>query len=196
MAVICGILDADFVLSCDDKAQGGLENDVLLINRSDVDYSAITYNVGNKNIVTNFQLKSGKTGYLLQGVKQVNSTSFELVKQEFSFDTFKHMFNGVVLTPSSANKEQAEKLASGGKYVVIVNRKYKGALNADAFEIYGLQSGLELETMTYNSKENNGVISFALASAEGEDETSLPKTLLETDYDTTLTAFEAKFVQA
>lgn len=196
MAVICGILDADFVLSCDDKAQGGLENDVLLINRSDVDYSAITYNATNKNIVTNFQLKSGKTGYLLQGVKQVNSTSFELVKQEFSFDTFKHMFNGVVLTPSSANKEQAEKLASGGKYVVIVNRKYKGALNADAFEIYGLQSGLELETMTYNSKENNGVISFALASAEGEDETSLPKTLLETDYDTTLTAFEAKFVQA
>lgn len=196
MAVVCGILDADFVLSCDDKAQGGLENDVLLINRSDVDYSAITYNVSNKNIVTNFQLKSGKTGYLLQGVKQVNSTSFELVKQEFSFDTFKHMFNGVVLTPSSANKEQAEKLASGGKYVVIVNRKYKGASNADAFEIYGLQSGLELETMTYNSKENNGVISFALASAEGEDETSLPKTLLETDYDTTLTAFEAKFAEA
>lgn len=196
MAVICGILDADFVLSCDDKAQGGLENDVLLINRSDINYSAITYDAGNKNIVTNFALKSGKTGYLLQGVKQVNSTSFELVKQEFSFDTFKHMFNGVVLTPSSANKEQAEKLASGGKYVVIVNRKYKGALNADAFEIYGLQSGLELETMTYNSKENNGVISFALASAEGEDETSLPKTLLETDYDTTLTAFEAKFAEA
>ena len=196
MAVICGILDADFVLSCDDKAQGGLENDVLLINRSDVDYSAITYDASNKTIVTNFQLKSGKTGYLLQGVKQVNSTAYELVKQEFSFDTFKHTFNGVVLTPSSANKEQAEKLASGGKYVVIVNRKYKGASNADAFEIYGLESGLELETMTYNSKENNGVISFALSSAEGEDETSLPKTLLETDYATTLTAFEAKFVQA
>lgn len=196
MAVICGILDADFVLSCDDKAQGGLENDVLLINRSDVDYSAITYDASNKTIVTNFQLKSGKTGYLLQGVKQVNSTAYELVKQEFSFDTFKHTFNGVVLTPSSANKEQAEKLASGGKYVVIVNRKYKGASNADAFEIYGLESGLELETMTYNSKENNGVISFALSSAEGEDETSLPKTLLETDYATTLTAFEAKFLQA
>lgn len=196
MAGICRILDADFVLSCDDKAQGGLENDVLLINRSDVDYSAITYDAGNKTIVTNFQLKSGKTGYLLQGVKQVNSTAYELVKQEFSFDTFKHTFNGVVLTPSSANKEQAEKLASGGKYVVIVNRKYKGASNADAFEIYGLESGLELETMTYNSKENNGVISFALSSAEGEDEPSMPKTLLETDYATTLTAFEAKFVQA
>jgi len=196
MAVICGILDADFVLSCDDKAQGGLENDVLLVNRSDVDYSAITFSATNKTICTNFQLKSGKTGYLLQGVKQVNSTAYELVKQEFSFDTFKHTFNGVVLTPNSANKEQAEKLASGGKYVVIVNRKYKGADNADAFEIYGLESGLELETMTYNSKENNGVISFALSSAEGEDETALPKTLLETDYATTLTAFEAKFLQA
>ena len=49
--------------------------------------------------------------------------------------------------------------------------------------------------MTYNSKENNGIISFVLASLEGEDETGVPKTLLETDYDTTLLAFEAKFVQ-
>jgi hypothetical protein len=196
MAVICGILDADFVLSCDDKAQGGIENDVLLINRNDINYSAITYDAGNKNKVTNFALKSGKIGYLLQGVKQVNSTAYELTKQEFNFDSFKHMFNGVILTPNVANKEQAGKLASGGKYVVIVNRKYKGALNADAFEIYGLQSGLELETMTYNSKENNGIINFALSSAEGEDETDLPKTLLETDYATTLTAFEAKFAEA
>lgn len=196
MAVICGLLDADFVVSCDDKAKGGLENDVVLINHSDLDLSAITYDAGNKNIVTNLQLLSGKTGYLLQGVKQVNSTAFELVKQEFSFDTFKHTFNGVILTPSAANKEQAEKLASGGRYVAVVNRKYKGASNADAFEIYGLECGLDLESMTYNSKENSGVISFVLASAEGEEETSIPKTLLETDYATTLTAFGAKFVQA
>jgi hypothetical protein len=196
MATVCGLLDADFVLSCDDKAKGGLENDVILVNYSDVDYSTLTLDATNKTIVTNFQLKSGSTGYLLQGVKQVNSTAYELVKQEFSFDTFKHIFNGVILTPNSANKEQAEKLASGGRYVVIVNRKYKGASNADAFEIYGLGSGLDLETMTYNSKENNGVISFALASAEGEEETGVPKTYLDTDYPTSLAAFENKFVEA
>jgi hypothetical protein len=196
MPVICGLLDADFVLSCDDKAKGGLENDVILVNHSDVDFTNVTLDASNKTICTNFQLKSGSTGFLLQGVKQVNSTAYELVKQEFSFDTFKHMFNGVILTPNSANKEQAEKLASGGRYVVVVNRKYKGASNADAFEIYGLESGLDLETMTYNSKENNGVISFALASAEGEEENGVPKTLLETDYATTLAAFAAKFVEA
>jgi hypothetical protein len=196
MAVICGLLDADFALSCDDKAKGGLESDVILINRDDIDYSAVTYDASNKTIVTNLQLTSGSTGYLLQGVKQVNTTAWELVKQEFSFDTFKHTFNGVVLTPNSANKEQSEKLASGGKYVVVVNRKYKGTDNADAFEIFGLESGLELETMTYGSNENNGVISFALSSAEGEDETGLPKTLVETDYSTTLASFVAKFAQA
>ena len=196
MAVICGILDSDFVLSCDDKARGGLENDILLFNRDDVDYSAITLDASNKTICSNFQLKSGKTGYLLQGVKQVNSTSWETVPQEFGFDTVKHIFNGVILTPNSANKEQAEKLNSGGKYVIVVNRKYKGTNNADAFEIYGLSSGLGLESMTYNSKENNGIISFVLASLEGEDETGVPKTLLETDYATTLLAFEAKFAQA
>ena len=193
MSAICGLLDADFILNCDDKAQGGLENDVLLINRDDVDYAAITYDGTNKNIVTNFQLKSGKTGYLLQGVKQVNTTAFELVKQEFSFDTFKHTFNGVILTPSSANKDQADKLAGGGKYVVVVNRKYKGVDNEDAFEIFGIDSGLELETMTYGSAENKGVISFALSSTEQEDENGTPKTLLETDYATTLIAFTAKF---
>lgn len=196
MAVTCGLLDADFVLNCDDRAKGGLESDILLFNRDDVDYDSITYDAANSNIVTNFQLKSGSTGYLLQGVKQVNSTAWELVKQEFSFDTYKHTLNGVILTPSAANKDQAQKITSGGRYVAIVNRKYKGASNADAFEIFGLTTGLEAETMTYNSNENNGVISFALSSVEGEEETSVPHTLLETDYATTLTAFEAKFAEA
>ena len=77
MAVICGLLDADFVLSCDDKARGGLENDVILVNHSDVDFTNVTLDAGNKTICTNFQLKSGKVGFLLQGVKQVNSTAYE-----------------------------------------------------------------------------------------------------------------------
>lgn len=196
MAVTCGLLEADFVLNCDDRAKGGLESDILLFNRDDVDFDSITYDATNSNIVTNFQLKTGKTGYLLQGVKQVNSTAWELVKQEFSFDTYKHTLNGTILTPSAANKEQAEKISSGGRYVAIVNRKYKGVDNGDAFEILGLGCGLEAETMTYGSSENNGVITFVLASVEGEEETSIPKTVLETDYATTLTSFDAKFAQA
>lgn len=196
MAVTCGLLDADFVLNCDDRAKGGLESDILLFNRDDVDFDSITYDATNSNIVTNFQLKTGKTGYLLQGVKQVNSTAWELVTQEFSFNTYKHTLNGTILTPSASNKEQAEKISSGGRYVALVNRKYKGVSNEDAFEILGLECGLESETMTYGSGENNGVITFVLSSVEGEEETSIPKTVLETDYATTLTAFEAKFAQA
>lgn len=192
----CGLLDDDFLFNCDDIALGGLENDVLLINYDDLDKTAITFNGTNNNIMTNMQLKSGKTGYLLQGVKQVLSTSYELVKKEMSVDMFKHIFNGVILTASASNKDQAGKLAKGGRYVVIVHRKYKGVNNADAFEVLGYSSGLELESLNYNSKENSGVISFVLASVENEEEDDLPKTLLETDYATTLAAFETKFVQA
>ena len=190
-----GLITADILFDCDNAPVGGLETDILLFNVEDIDYSAITYDALNKDIVTNFQLLSGKVGYLLQGVKQINSISSELVKKEFSSDKHKHVFSGVLLNVSAANKLQINTMAQGSKYVAIVERKWKGANNAEAFLIQGLASGLELQTVTWNSNENDGILNFTLESTEGFEEPRLSSTLLETDYATTKTAFDAKFVQ-
>lgn len=191
-----GLITADILYDCDNAPIGGLETDVLLFNVADIDVDAITFDAGNSDIVTNFQLLSGKTGFLLQGVKQINSASSELVKKEFSSDKHKHVFNGVVLNVSAANKQQINIMSEGSKYVAIIDRKWKGDSNADAFLILGLESGLELLTATWNSNENDGVLQFSLESTEGFEEPRLPNTLLETDYATTLAAFIAKFAEA
>ena len=60
----------------------------------------------------------------------------------------------------------------------------------------GLTSGLELMTMTNNSKENDNMIMFELASSDGFEETTMPRTLLDVTYAATKTAFSNKFAEA
>lgn len=191
-----GLITADILYDCDNSPVGGLETDVILVNVTDIDIDATTFDALNSDIVTNFQLLAGKTGFLLQGVKQINSASSELVKKEFSSDKHTHTFNGVVLNVSAENKKQINIMSEGAKYVAVIDRKWKGASNAEAFQILGLESGLELQTVTWNFNENDGVLQFSLASTEGFEEPNLPNTLLETDYATTKIAFDAKFAQA
>ncbi|GGB83968.1 hypothetical protein GCM10007424_24970 [Flavobacterium suaedae] len=197
MAVDCtGLLTADITFDCANAPIGGIEQNIVLINKDDIDTTATTYDASNRLLVTNLQLKSGKTGYKLTGVKQANGKAWELVKKENAPDKFKHTFSGVIFNPSLDNKTQADSLSQGAKYVIVVEQLWKGAGNADAFEILGLKSGLEISTMTNSSKENDNMIVFELASVDGFEEPTMPKTLLETDYATTKTVFDAAFVEA
>jgi len=191
-----GLMNADILFDCDNSSVAGLEVDVILVNSSDIDVTALTYSPTNKLVMTNFQLMPGKVGFTFQGVKQVNSSAWELVKKEMGPDKKKHIFNGVILNLSAANKLQLEQMSEGGKYVAIVERKWKGALSADAFEVYGINSGLELNVATYNSKENDGTATIELSSTDGYEESKIPLTLLHTDYATTKTAMDNKFIEA
>jgi hypothetical protein len=187
------LITADILNDCDNSSIGGLETNVLLINANDIDRSATTFDATNKTLMTNFALLAGKTGYLLEGVKQVNSFNWELVKKERTTDKFKHVFTGVILNPTAVNKEQLRNMAQGGKFIVVLEQKWKGVDNDEAFAVLGYGSGLELMTSTRSSAENDGTIGFTLESVEGYEETTTDVTLLETDYTTTKASFLAKF---
>lgn len=191
-----GLLTSDILFDCDNAPKGGIEVDVLLFNREDIDIDAVTFDASNKLLMTNFQLKSGKTGYLLQGVKQIQSAAAELVKKETSVDAFKHIFNGVILNFSAANKLEIQSMAEGASLVAVIELKWKGASNADAFQVLGYDAGLELNTLAWNTNENDGTVSIELSSVDGFEEPKMVMTLLETDYSTTKTAFDAKFAEA
>lgn len=196
MPVDCtGNLTADILFDCANAPVGGIVQDVVLINKADIDVVNTTTSADNRVLVTKLQLLPGKIGYKLTGVKQANGKSWELVKKENAPDKFKQTFSGVIFNPSADNKKQADSLSKGAKYVAVVEQVWKGTGSADAFEVLGLDAGLELMTMTNNSKENDNMIMFELSSADGFEETTMPKTLLETDYDTTKTAFTNKFEQ-
>lgn len=191
-----GLLDGDILFDCDYGTVAGLEVNVVIVNRTQVDVTTTTYDASNKVLMTAFALQSGNTGYSFQGVKQVNSTAFELVKKDTGADKYKHIFNGVILNLSAENKLQLQQMGEGGKYVVIVEKKWKGEDSEDAFEVFGIDSGLELNVATYNSNENDGTAQIELSSADGYEEPKLPVNLLLTDYDTTKAAFDNKFIEA
>lgn len=197
MALNCeNKLSADIIRNCDAHNSAGLETNVVLINIDDINRAALTLDVTNDLVVTDLATKSGTTGYLLEGVNQVFGASFELVPQEFSENRYKHTFSGVILTPSAANKKLLGELAGGGRYVAVVEKLFKGVNSVDAFEVLGLDVGLKVTTVTYSSKENQGVIQFELSSAEGMEEPKMPRNVLETDYATTKTSFDGKFATA
>lgn len=197
MPVDCtGHLTADILFDCTNAPVGGIEQNVVLINKDDIDVTATTTDATNRILVTNLQLKPGTSGYLLTGVKQSNGKAWELVKKENAPDKFKHTFSGVIFNPSATNKLQADSLSKGARYIAVIEQVWKGTDSEDAFEVLGLSSGLELMTMTNSSKENDNMIMFELASADGFEETTMPKTLLDVTYAATKTAFSNKFTQA
>lgn len=196
MGCLTDRLAANIANDCDNLTVSGIESDALLIPHSAIDKTATTFDAINKMIITDLVLKSGSTGYLIEGVKQTNGYNWEFVKGDSQTrDMYKHLFNGMVLTPSAVNRESANKLGKGESYLVVVNKKYKGASNEDAFLVLGWSSGLYLNSMTENSREQNAAIVFELASDDEMLENNSPNILLDTDYATTLTAFSNKFVQ-
>jgi hypothetical protein len=194
MAGLCdGQMTADILNNCNDAVIGGIEVDVLIFNNNDIKKQSTTFDPLNNLKVTNFELKTGKTGYLLQGVKQINVLKSELVKKERSNDRYKHMFEFVVLNPTVANRKVLHDM-NNGDYTVIVESKYKGLTSQEAFLIGGYDAGMQIQTTTWSSNENDGNISVTMGSIDGNEEPKPILTLLETDYATTKTLFTNKFV--
>jgi hypothetical protein len=186
-----GHLTANIIFDCANAPVGGIEQNVVLINKDDIDVTSITTDTANGLVVTALELIGSAQGYRLTGVKQSNGKAWELVKKENAPDKFKHTFSGVIFNPSAENKQQAAALAKGSKYVAIIEQVWKGEDSKDAFEILGLTSGLEIATMTNSSKENDNMIMFELTSADGFEEATMPKNfLLTAGYTATKAAFE------
>lgn len=196
MADCTGKITANFVVDCENLPIAGLESNVVLINKEDIDYANTTISVTNRVLVTDLKLKAGKTGYRFSGVKQSNSKNWALVPKDNLPNKFSHVFNGVVFNPTALNKLQVANLALGAKYVIVVEQLWKGADNKEAFEVLGLDAGLILSEATNNSNENDNTISLVLSSQEGYEEPLMPKTLLETDYSATKTVFDNLFIEA
>lgn len=186
-------LSADIIKDCDNKPIGGLEVSAVLINFDDIDKAASTLDATNDLLITNLATVSTTSGFTLEGIKQTNGASFEFVVKEDTFDAYKHIFSGVILTPSASNKKSMAEVASGGRYVVVVEKKFKGADQGDAFEVLGWDTGMLISELVWNSKESDGVIKFTLSSLDAYEEPEMTRNLLETDYATTKTAFDAKF---
>lgn len=191
----CSPLAAGILQDCSNPSIAGLEQNIVIVNYSDINKATCTFDT-NRNKCTLFKLKSGKVGYNIEGVKQVNGVMSELVLIDLATNKFKHQLTFMVPARTAANLQAIDLITNGtNPFVIVVEKKFKGAANAEAFEIFGFEQGLYAATSTFDSKTNAGQVTITLSSLAGQEETRSGLILLETDYATTKTRFDAKFVE-
>lgn len=171
------------------RAKGGLESKAVIINRSDLDFTAITESGAT---VTNISLKAGTSGYEIGWVKQLGNTASEFSVND-GLDTYNHSFACRVFGQSASDAERIKELGEG-EFVIVVETKFKGTNNASAFKVFGIENGLKMSEGTFTSLENDGSFLFTLSSVENFGESYPYKVYLETSYTTTKAKFDALFV--
>lgn len=196
MATCVPKITGNLQFDCDNRDVQGLEANILLFNRDDVDFGNSTIDGANSKLITNFQLKSGTTGYVLQGIKLLNSYLSEVVVNNEGLNRWRHNLNARIFNLDKEARKQIDLIADGANLVAVVERKWKGADQESPFVVLGWGTGMEIAEGSESSNENDGSFVFRVASNDLALEGEGAKLLLETDYATTKTAFEAAFAEA
>lgn len=111
------------------------------------------------------------------------------------FRRWSHEVDFLAFNVLAADKKQIEKLKNGD-IVAIVYNKFKGVSGNGAFEVYGFDAGLRVDTAErdVSNADTQGAFSIKLMSDQAVGlEPFLPKTLFITDYATSLAVVEGLY---
>lgn len=177
----------DFLYDCENPPVAGLEDDALLINRADIDFTKSATDADNPNIITSIVLKAGKKANLVQQRKDsFNGTKVDQVEGTYSVGTTQ-TFAFVAFANSAEEKAALEKMLNGSFVAVIKN---KTAADNSKYEVLGWNTGLKTPTLTkdYVAEESAGVYAVTLASGQ---EPRLPMSFYAGTVEETDAAFAA-----
>lgn len=172
------------------RAKAGIETTAVIINRSDIDFTALTQSGAT---VTNLSLKAGASGFKTNWVKNLGSVASEFTLNDSGLDSYMQSFSSMVFGQSAADIERIQELGNG-EFIVVVETKWKGINNTSAFSIYGMESGLRKSSGTFVSNENDSAYLYTLSSVEGYGESFKNLVYLESSYTATKAKFDALFV--
>lgn len=173
------------------RAKAGLESKAVIINKGDIDLTALTVSGAS---ITNLSLASGSTGYSIEWVKQLANTASEFAANDSGVDTFTHSFVGRIFGQNAEDAERAKELKDG-EFVMVVETKFKGTDNASAYKVFGLENGLRMSEASFTSLENDGAFLFTLSSVEGYGESYPYQVWSEGDYAVNKAKFDALFAE-
>jgi len=165
-----GDLISSFFVDPANIMQGGVGNDsrIILIQKADLG----SYIANGIDVITAITLVVNKTAFIIEGVRQSMKPSFEVVKTGSGLSVFKHSIEFHYFDYAQTSKNNAARIAQGRYVVAIENAK----LDANTFELYGLDVGLEVMELKRANQENDGAIKILLASPENENEAKPPRT--------------------
>jgi len=186
---ICAALDGNLEPDCNFPIQGGVDDLLYLINKSDI--LSVTRNGLNPQIIEDITLISGATAFKVQGQNNSNNTKWELVKQRYT-RMWNHFVDFVGFDLSPTGYERYEELSNALVIAVVINN-YRGTSGNAAIKIYGLDAGLRAATIAQDmaSADTQGAVQVSLSTDEINKEPHTPATLFDTDYATSLAIIEA-----
>lgn len=186
-------LAEDILNDCVDVGKKGLDSrKAVLINIDDIDRAATTLTGAT---ITALTLKAGTKGFNCEFYKELASVNSAFAPSTEDVDGFLHNFLCRLPTSSAVNAERAKEIANG-RFVAVVETRYKGVDQKDAFKVYGIENGLKLAEMTNDSLANSGASLFTVSTEEGDVEQYPYNIYLDTDYATSKADFDAAFAQA
>lgn len=189
---ICGKIVKDMLADCENPPKGGMEQQVILMNRSDLDEVVKTSSTNDGTHSASFSLTSGTTGFLVTGYanKQLFTYGWSLNVADDQPDDFTHTLSLRLFNCSEDTNSFVNGLALGADIVAVVKSK------AGCYEILGLDGGLKITEASKNSNENKAATVFVLSSSGTDTEPKTPYIYFDTDSDTTSANFENKFAAA
>lgn len=192
MAKLCeSIIAKDIDFACDDLVTKGLEADGLIMNRSDIDFSATVFNSSNPNIIETLVLKSGKKAY---EVSQMGNTPFTGTQSTLEVGTYRNTWSHSVPVVVLANDpDVAHNIIDGlanGTFVMILRNKHKGSNGDGEYQVYGYTQGLVASEGT-NDKYSDDTDGGWLITLQETGARQSAMFLFDTDAATTAAAYEA-----
>ena len=167
----CGDFLRSSVLSCANILQGGVGGDsrLVLVLKKDID----SYVADGNDIVTAITLGANKSAYSFDGIKQSLKPKFEIAKNSNGQVVYKHIAVFFYFEYNAIAKNNLRQMGNGRYVGFYENSK----TDADAFEILGLDVGMEVSEGGRTVQENNGAMRIVLSSPENEFEVKPPRTL-------------------
>lgn len=184
----CAQISANLALAACQNSAVGLESELVLINRDDIDFAGSTV---TGNVISALVLKSGKTGFLYTSEKNAFEGDSPLNKGTYKTG-FNHQLVLRAFLKAQLTKDQINALAKT-KVVAVVKNK-DNVSGETKFEVYGWENGLELNDLSAPTTDGDGVIyTITLGTGENQRESELPKSFYTTSVTATETAFEALY---
>jgi hypothetical protein len=176
----CGDLIRSSVLDCENILQGGVGGDsrLILILKSHI--SSVTKDGFGK--VTAITLVAGASAFSVDGIKQSLKPKFERQAAPTGQTLYKHTADFFYFEYSQLAKNNIARMGNGRYVAIYQNAKQ----DEDAFEVLGLDAGIEMSELLRAPQENGGAVKIVLTSAENEFESKPPPTMLVTDYPGTV----------
>ena len=177
-------LAANIASDCSSPRIAGYEQVGIIINKDDIDVSALVINSSNPRIIEAIAAKTGKTPFVIYNNKN-NPLPFNGTQTEYNPDTDRYdktvqfYFEGI----GGENAEDVVEPLKGGDYLVILQRKDHSG--DGSFQVFGYQSGLKATAQVQD--EETGYWLMTMECSEPSAEVSFFKT----DYAATKTLFDA-----